>query len=271
MKKTDTLYAGDTSRWALQSKRGEPERAPASWTSLEGNHGLPDPNPHMHTYGHSAEKWDHSGRSYADPRPLVKPPPPAKPSRSWGIEGDTPSGKGPANDAVLKVPAKEARISSKRSIVPAPSAEYGMDDVMSRKAHVYAASGVDMRQAISAEHRLEDALARKKAVPEEVRTEHRTIDRMAPPGLKGFLGAEYSNGYWAQDGVVVRQKLCPSKADLQTMELAAAMERAARLGVTKPFAQQKAEADAESERELVRTLDIPYDTLSDDEPRNSEK
>ena len=37
---------------------------------------------------------------------------------------------------------------------------------------------------------------------EEMVSEPRTIHRMAPPGMKGFMGAEYSLDYWKMDGVV---------------------------------------------------------------------
>ena len=50
---------------------------------------------------------------------------------------------------------------------------------------------------------LEDVMQRKQHVPEEARSEARTIHRMAPPGLKGYMGAEYSNDfftyYYAKD------------------------------------------------------------------------
>jgi len=32
-------------------------------------------------------------------------------------------------------------------------------------------------------------------VTEEMRSDKRVIHRMAPPGLKGYMGAEYSNDY----------------------------------------------------------------------------
>jgi len=123
---------------------------------------------------------------------------------------------------------------------PHPSDSYVLEDVMVRKAHVRDASGGDVRNACSSEFRLEDVMARKAKVSEADRTAPRTINRMAPPGLKGFIGAEYSPGYYAQDGVVVRQRLRPSRADMQVMELQAAMDRAARLGAPQSFAQKEA-------------------------------
>jgi hypothetical protein len=148
---------------------------------------------------------------------------------------------------------------------PRPSSSYGLEDVMARKAHVYDASGGDVRDAASTDFCLEHIMAREAKVSEEARTVTRTIDRVAPPGLKSFIGAEYTPGFYAQDGVVVRQRLRPSRADLQLVELEAAMARAARVGVTRSFAQKKREAALHAEGQLVTALDVPYDALSGDE------
>jgi len=263
MKSTNALYMGNEPGWVLQSRGQEPGGRPtAHWADLESNKGLPGPNPHMHTYGHTAEKWDSSGRSFCEQRPLLGRGPAGPPSRRWGIGGDTPSGKA----SVAPLPPQDPRASSKRINGPNVSGTtYGLERQMPRKGHVFNAAGVDVRAAKSAEFGLADVMARKMSVSEEARTAHRTIDRMAPAGLKGYIGAEYSNGYYNLDGVVVRQKLCPSKADLQLMELEAALARAARLGVTKSFSQKKKAAELDAEVELVSTLDIPYETLSDDE------
>ena len=45
---------------------------------------------------------------------------------------------------------------------------------------------------------LEDVLQRKGRVPEEMRVDHRDIHRVAPPGLKGYMGAEYSNDFFTK-------------------------------------------------------------------------
>jgi hypothetical protein len=261
MKKTNALYLGNEPGWVMQSKRHESGRVAADWSQLETNKGQPVARPHLHTYGHTAEKWDHSGRSFVPERPMVSRVPPPPPSRTWGIEGDMPSGKGFA----APLPAQEQHVSSKRVLPPRFSGSHGLEDVMARKAHVRDASGRDVRNAFSAEFRLEDVMARKAKVSEADRTAPRTIDRVAPPGLKGFIGAEYSPGFYAQDGVVVRQRLRPSRADMQLMELEAAMARAARLGVPLSFAEKKREAALQAERQLVSTLHVPYDPLSDDE------
>lgn len=261
MQKTNALYLGNEPGWVVQSRRHEPGRLAAEWSQLETNKGQPVTKPHLHTYGHTAEKWDHSGRSFVPERPMVSRVPPPPPSHTWGIGGDTPSGKAFA----APLPAREQRVSSKRVLPPRPSDSYVLEDVMVRKAHVRDASGGDVRNACSSEFRLEDVMARKAKVSEADRTAPRTINRMAPPGLKGFIGAEYSPGYYAQDGVVVRQRLRPSRADMQVMELQAAMDRAARLGAPQSFAQKKREAALQAERQLVSALHVPYDALSDDE------
>ena len=62
---------------------------------------------------------------------------------------------------------------------------HGMD--MGRKRHVYDAAGVDRKNWRSNGFTLEDQLQRKAKVPEEMRTDARTIHRMAPPGLKGYM------------------------------------------------------------------------------------
>jgi len=261
MKKTNALYLGNEPSWSLQTKQHEQGRQAADWAQLETNKGRPAPNPHVRTFGHTAEKWDHSGRSFVESRPLVLRAPPMPPSRTWGIEGDIPSGKA----HIVPHPAEEARISSKRIVGPKPSGVYNLENEMARKAHVFDASGTEVRCVRSTEFALEDTMVRKKKVTEEVRTAHRTIDRVAPAGLKGFIGVEYSNGYYAQDGVIVRQRLRPSKADLEVMELEAAMARSAQLGITKSFAEKKREAELEGERELVCSLEMPYESLSGDE------
>ena len=80
-----------------------------------------------------------------------------------------------------------------------------LETQLGRKKHVY--DGEPSHVTDRANRRsdvgyLEDALQRRGRVTEDMVSEKRTIHRMAPPGLKGFLGAEYANGYWKMDGVV---------------------------------------------------------------------
>jgi len=152
-----------------------------------------------------------------------------------------------------------------RKIEPAASDEYSLDRSMGRKRQVFDGAGNSLRNMRSDEYGLGDVMQRKQPVPEEARTEHRSIDRPAPAGMKGFLGAEYSNDYWKLDGVVVRMKMKPSKADLAEAEMRAAAERGTMLGHTKTFAQKRIDAELVEQQELVSGLTLDYDNLSDDD------
>ena len=95
-------------------------------------------------------------------------------------------------------------------------------------------------------------LQRKGRVTEEMRSESRTIDRMAPPGLKGFMGAEYSLGYFTEGrdhGLVGPKAVArPHK---------------------KTFKQKRAEQEVAEQVALVNTLKLQLadgEPDSDDEP-----
>ena len=79
---------------------------------------------------------------------------------------------------------------------------------------------------------------------------------MAPPGLKGYMGAEYWNDYWKQDGVVARTVMRPSRDDLAEMALRKAAERGSGGAQRKTFKQKKSEEDLREQQELVATLQL---------------
>lgn len=145
-------------------------------------------NPQLRTYqGRQAEKFYETFKQpHVPPRPGKAALPPRPESLTWGMGGTLPQGK-----MYLPVPAaSDFKLSCKKYLVQKESEEmaHGMD--MGRKRHVYDAAGVDRKNWRSNGFTLEDQLQRKAKVPEEMRTDARTIHRMAPPGLKGYMGAE---------------------------------------------------------------------------------
>ena len=139
---------------------------------------------------------------------------------------------------------------------------------MGSKAHVYDADGNNLCLRRGKDVFLDNELQKKTRVPESVRAEPRDIHRPQPPGLKGFLGAEYSNDYWKMDGVVPRTKMRMSKADLAEQALLLAAERSARLGKPKSFKQKRFEEDLFEQQSLVHGLTATeYDYVEDDEDR----
>ena len=105
-----------------------------------------------------------------------------------------------------------------------------LETQLGRKKHVY--DGEPSHVTDRANRRsdvgyLEDALQRRGRVTEDMVSEKRTIHRMAPPGLKGFLGAEYANGYWKMDGVVRLAPPPPSRPGCSADRRARAPRRAA--------------------------------------------
>ena len=97
----------------------------------------------------------------------------------------------PNGTMYLPVPAADdMKFSCKKYLVPRESMEMAAGMDMGRKAHVFDAAGVDRQYWRSGGFTLEDQLQRKAKVPEEMRTDARDIHRMAPPGLKGYMGAE---------------------------------------------------------------------------------
>ena len=123
-----------------------------------------------------------------------------------------------------------------------------------RKGHVVGTDGTDQRNRRSNGFLLEDTLQRKARVPEEMRCDVRTIHRIAPPGLKGYMGAEYSNDFFKR----------PSEPE-QPAAVSSQTQR-------KTFKQKRAEEEVDLAVELVRheLHAIPLDSgegdvISDDE------
>ena len=210
--------------------------------------------PHLRTYGELAEKFAHSTE---DPlRRLAKPGIEASGRGvSWGMGGSIPQGtkKVPPPGGSGDFEPKQG----KKFLAPAETGHFGLEDTIGHKRVIYEpASGVSRRQLRSDEQSLEESLNRKGRVAEEDRVDHRTIHRMAPPGLKGYMGAEYWNDYWKQDGVVARTVMRPSRDDLAEMALRKAAERGSGGAQRKTFKQKKAAEDLREQQELVATLQL---------------
>ena len=103
-----------------------------------------------------------------------------------------------------------------------------------RKGHVVGTDGTDQRNRRSNGFLLEDTLQRKARVPEEMRCDVRTIHRIAPPGLKGYMGAEYSNNFFSR----------PKEPEAPPMEGSRPLR--------KSFKQKRAEEELDAQVELVR-------------------
>ena len=273
MKATGPLYSGDAPVWGLQTKKNE--AAPAASAFQRGWDQFYDRNgeghfsayyesgrPHLRTFGLEAEKFYEAFKQPHVPGRPPKPPPcgTGRPGESWGIGGSLPTG----TRRLLPFPHKEEQWSKKKHLVPSPAQDFFLEDSMGCKKHVYL-DGVDCAHRRSGQGCLEDALQRRARVPEEARSEKRTIHRMAPPGLKGYMGAEYSNNYWKMDGVVPRTKMRMSREDQAAQVLFEAAERSARLGKPKSFKQKRAEEELAEQVGLVGTLALEYDYLDDDE------
>jgi len=276
MKKTDQLVFGNEPRWGLQPRaasfKPESHGFERGFISLAEGVGAASERTLMRTYGPGAEKFAHS--VYSEPpsgiigiQHRISGPPNRNAGQTWGVGSETFYG-------TRKVPgpvsSDEVAPTGLRRLEPKPSDEYKVGDSMGKKLQVFDAAGRDMRRLRSDEFSLESRLQRKQQVSEEARTEHRTIDRAMPPGLKGFLGAEYSNDYWKLDGVVVRMRMKPSKDDLMEQALRTASERGTKLGKTKTFAEKRIDEDLIEQRQLVNTLNLDYDYITDDEDRPAE-
>ena len=250
----------------LQTKRNIP--LPNNIEHTPGGlmpHSVGATRPHLRTYGELAEKFAHSTE---DPlRRLAKPGIEASGRGvSWGMGGSIPQGtkKVPPPGGSGDFEPKQG----KKFLAPAETGHFGLEDTIGHKRVIYEpASGVSRRQLRSDEQSLEESLNRKGRVAEEDRVDHRTIHRMAPPGLKGYMGAEYWNDYWKQDGVVARTVMRPSRDDLAEMALRKAAERGSGGAQRKTFKQKKAAEDLREQQELVATLqlDCELEAESDEE------
>jgi len=207
--------------------------------------------PHLRTYqGPQAEKfYETFAQPHAPPRP-GKPPPPHRPeSLTWGMGGTQPCGRLQLHPK----PTADFVYSQKRYLVPGESGEllHGMD--MGRKGQVYNDSGLNLKARMSNGFVLEDVMQRKQRVPEEVRSEARTIHRMAPPGLKGYMGAEYSNDfftyYYAKDKASEGDRAATSGLGGKTR---------------KSFAQKRTEEEVAEQVALVARLHQPIEAGGDD-------
>ena len=153
--------------------------------------------PHLRTYhGRQAEKfYETFAQPLAPQRPGKVVAAPRPESLTWGMGGTAPQGR----LRLQPFPAADFKFSQKRVLRPAESAEMAPGDELGRKGAVYNEAGTDVKTILSKGFLLEDQLQRKQRVPEEARTDKRTIHRLAPPGLKGYMGAEYSNDFFLHD------------------------------------------------------------------------
>mmetsp|Transcript_32104 Transcript_32104/g.87961 ORF Transcript_32104/g.87961 Transcript_32104/m.87961 type:complete len:264 (-) Transcript_32104:170-961(-) len=224
--------------------------------------------PHLRTYGSVAEKFSENFKltEPREPDHKIMVPGPGV-SNTWGIGGTHPTGR----MHVLPNPALEFHASTKRHLEPKETGHFGSAEQMGRKHHVYDTAGLDMRQTRSDSYSLDTMLQRKARVPEEMRSEARTIHRMAPPGLKGYMGAEYSNDYFRYGASVPAVLMRPSREDKAVAELKAAAARHAALHHRKTFKQKRVEADLAEQVGLVAGLNLDYEYLDDDEDRPVEE
>ena len=215
-----------------------------------------DGNPHLRTYeGRQAEKfYEVFKEPYVPPRAGKPPPPDRPPSLTWGVGGTQPCGR-----MRLEAPAAvDFHYSQKRYLTAGESGEMlsGMD--MGRKGQVYTDSGANVKNRMSDGFVLEDVMQRKQRVPEEARSEARTIHRMAPPGLKGYMGAEYSNDFFTY--YYAKDKMSE-----------AAAPRPMGNKVRKSFAQKRMEEEVADQVALVERLHQPLDAAESDEEEEGEK
>ena len=217
------------------------------------DHDVDAGNAHLRTYhGRQAEKFFETFKQpHVPPRPGKASVPPRPESYTWGIGGTLPVGRFHARPSE----AAEFKFSQKKFIAERPSVELKFEEDLGRKRHVYdPLTGDDLHNARSESFVLEDTLQRKGRVPEERRCDKRSIFRMAPPGLKGYMGSEYSEDFFRTP-----QEPPPPPTGGSRLR--------------KSFRQKRAEEDVADQVRLVeRALgDIPLETgegecmLSDDE------
>ncbi|KAL1522480.1 hypothetical protein AB1Y20_017468 [Prymnesium parvum] len=239
------------------------------WAGFYAEGRAPD-RTQLRTYGPTSEKFFETFKLPLAPEPRHKGFA-AGPSgsHSWGIGGTYPSGR----KHIEPPPARDFVPSSKRSIQCRQSEQYSMVNEIGRKRHVYNEKGEDMRNRHSSGYELDDMLQRKGRVTEEMRTEARTIHRLAPPGLKGYMGPEYSNDFFKHGGSVAPVRMMPTKEDKAIAELKAAADYWATLHQRKTYKQKRAEYELAEQVDLVAGLNLEYEYLDDDEdaPREEEQ
>jgi len=204
--------------------------------------------PHLRTYqGPQAEKFfETSVLPLVPARQGRAAPPPSKESLTWGVGGTLPHGRFHGKPA----PPGEFKNSQKRYIPEKVSEETIFKKDTGFKRHVFDERG-DRHDQRSESYVLESMLQRKAKVPEEMRVEHRTIHRMAPPGLKGYMGAEYSNDFFKKE---------PEREQV-----------AVQTTMRKTFKQKRAEEEVGLDVNLVvhELPDIPLET-GDNEVRDDD-
>jgi hypothetical protein len=164
------------------------------WSGFyESKVDLDQGKPQLRTYQPAEKFYETFKEPHVPPRPGKSLVPPVRDaSLTWGVGGTLPQGK-----KYLPVPpAADFKLSQKKFLQPAESGHAGVSSDLGRKGHVYDGAGVDQRTKVSEGFTLEDVLQRKGRVTEEMRSEQREIHRVAPPGLKGYMGAEYSNNFF---------------------------------------------------------------------------
>lgn len=217
------------------------------------NHDVDAGKPQLRTYnGRQAEKFfETNALPLAPARPGKAAAPVGPPSLTWGIGGTLPVGRYHGKP----LPAADFKYSCKMYIPQTRSDERPFVDDTGLKKHVYNKEGKDYHDLRSKDHYLEDIIGKKKMVPEEERCDKRVIHRMAPPGLKGYMGSEYSNEFYLRgtyrpnDFMLRATEDCDLDGDAPT-----AIERPPR----KTFKQKRAEEDFLGQVDLVTNyLDQP--------------
>lgn len=203
--------------------------------------------PQLRTFGgRQAEKfYETFALPLAPARPGKALGPPSKESLTWGIGGTLPAGRFHGTP----MPAAEIKNSSKKYIPGWRSEEHGIEYDTGTKKHYHLPDGTDYRLVRSKDYYLEDMMAKKKTVPEEERCDKRTIHRMAPPGLKGYMGSEYSNDFFLRGTYRPNDFMLRATDDCKLEgEGPPAIERPPR----KTFKQKRVEEELGLQQDLVR-------------------
>lgn len=218
--------------------------------------------PQLRTFGAAADKWAQSGLApHVPPRMGKSTAAQAQSSETWGIGGTLATGR----TRLTPPQSTDIKFDGKKYLVPKESGLHAEGTDMGRKGQVFNAAGVPMRSIRSGAFTIEDTLQRKARVPEEMRTEKRTIHRIAPPGLKGYMGAEYSNDYFKTrdgktGGAVSAIRMEAPRGEHQLAEPAGGRR------TLKSFKQKRDEEDMILTIGGVNSLpDLAFDLLEDDE------
>jgi len=233
------------------------------WAAFYADANGDQSRPILRTYGSAAEKFYEAFSQPLAPERAHKAFA-AGPgmSMTWGIGGSDSQGQ----RYLEPKPSESLADSHKRILTQKASGEFNASTLYGSRGKVFNAAGQDVRQIRSDSFTLENMLQKKASVPEEIRTDKRTIHRMAPPGLKGYMGSEYSNDYFRQGHPSVPAVLMkPSRDELAELELKAAAERQRSAHSTKTFKQKRADDELAEQVDLVSGLRLEYEYLDDDE------